>query len=190
MASVCLREMTAVEHAAVQKLAHSRTAPAHRVQRAQIIWRARCGESASAIAAQVGLDGETVRKRIRRFNAEGLEALKDRAPFGPPADVFARAKRHRDRECAEQAADTRVALCRLDARPIGGLPARAQRDCDAAQPDRRDPAPRRPALAQARDLGSVSGSIRRSPKKGADRDALHRTACGQLCESVWMKWDR
>ena len=68
MAPVCLREMTAAEHAAVQKLAHSRTAPAQRVQRAQIIWRASRGESASAIAARVGLDGETVRKRIRRFN--------------------------------------------------------------------------------------------------------------------------
>jgi transposase len=52
------------------------------VQRAQIIWRARCGESASAIAARVGLDGETVRKRIRRFNAEGLEALEDRHRSG------------------------------------------------------------------------------------------------------------
>jgi transposase len=82
MASVCIREMTAAERAAVQKLAHSRTAPAQSVQRAQIILRASCGESASAIAAQVDLDGETVRKRIRRFNVEGLEALKDRHRSG------------------------------------------------------------------------------------------------------------
>jgi transposase len=75
---VCLRELTAAEHAAVQKLAHSRTAPAQMVKRAQIIWRARCGESASAIAARVGREGETVRKRIRRLHAEGLEALEDR----------------------------------------------------------------------------------------------------------------
>ena len=72
MALVCLREMTAAEHAAVEKLARSHTAPAQRVQRAQIIWRASRGERASAIAARVGLDGETVRKRIRRFNSEGL----------------------------------------------------------------------------------------------------------------------
>src|SRR5919107_2531644 len=78
MAPVCLRNLTADERTTVQKLAHSRTAPAHRVQRAQIIWHASHGESASAIAACVGLDGETVRKRIRRFNVEGLEALKDR----------------------------------------------------------------------------------------------------------------
>jgi hypothetical protein len=30
----------------------------------------------------VGLDGETMRKRIRRFNAEGLEALNDRHRSG------------------------------------------------------------------------------------------------------------
>ena len=54
------------------------------MQRAQIIWRARSGESASVIAARVGLDGETVRKRIRRFNGEGLEALKDRPRCGRP----------------------------------------------------------------------------------------------------------
>ncbi|GEO16646.1 helix-turn-helix domain-containing protein [Microvirga aerophila] len=82
MALVCLREMTAAEHAAVQKLAHSRTAPAQRVQRAQIIWRASHGESTSVIAARAGLDGETVRKRIRRINVEGLEALKDRHRSG------------------------------------------------------------------------------------------------------------
>jgi transposase len=52
------------------------------VQRAHIIWRASRGESASALAARVGLDGETVRKRIRRFNAEGLVALKDRHRLG------------------------------------------------------------------------------------------------------------
>src|ERR671911_779734 len=84
MAPVCLRNLTAEERTTVQKLAHSRTAPAHRVQRAQIIWRARCGESASAIAARLGLDGETVRRRIHRFNAEGVEALKDRHRSGRP----------------------------------------------------------------------------------------------------------
>src|SRR5215213_6666687 len=82
MARVCLRELTPEERATVTRSAHSRTAPAQMVQRAQIIWRASRGESASAIAARVGLDGETVRKRIRRFNAEGLEALKDRHRSG------------------------------------------------------------------------------------------------------------
>jgi transposase len=85
MAPVCLRDLTAEEHATVTRLAHSRTAPAQMVQRAQMIWRASCGETASAIAARVSLDSETVRKRIHRFNAEGLEALKDRHRSGRPS---------------------------------------------------------------------------------------------------------
>ena len=55
MAPVCLRDLTADEFATVKRLAHSHTAPAQRVQRAQIIWRARCGESASAIAVRLGV---------------------------------------------------------------------------------------------------------------------------------------
>ena len=82
MAPVCLRDLTADEFATVKRLAHSHTAPARSVKRAQIIWRASCGESAVAIAARLNLDGETVRKRIRRFHAEGLEALKDRPRSG------------------------------------------------------------------------------------------------------------
>src|ERR671913_1260625 len=83
MAQVWLRDLTAEEHAAVTKLAHSRSAPAQVVQRAQILWRASRGEAASAIAARLDLDGETVRKRMR-FNTEGLNALKDRPRSGRP----------------------------------------------------------------------------------------------------------
>src|SRR5215212_6568569 len=84
MTSVWLRELAAEERTTLNKLAHSRTAPAHLVQRAQIIWLASGGQTASAIAARVHLDGETVRKRIHRFNAEGLEGLKDRHRSGHP----------------------------------------------------------------------------------------------------------
>jgi len=84
MTSVWLRELTAEERTTLNKLAHARTAPAHLVQRAQIIWLASGGQTASAIAARVHLDGETVRKRIHRFNAEGLEGLKDRHRSGHP----------------------------------------------------------------------------------------------------------
>ena len=84
MTPICLRELMIEERAAVQTLAHARTAPAQMVQRAQIIWRASHGESASAIASRLGLDVETVRRRIHRFNAEGLDALKDRDRSGRP----------------------------------------------------------------------------------------------------------
>ena len=81
----CLRALTAEEFSAVEALARSRTAPARRVERARIIRRASRGETPPAIAAALGLDAETVRRRIRRFNAEGLAALEDRHRSGRPA---------------------------------------------------------------------------------------------------------
>ena len=86
---VCLRELSAEETAAVESLARSRTAAARRVERARLIWRASRGETPPAIAAALGLDAETVRRRIRRFNAEGLAALDDHHRSGRPATYSA-----------------------------------------------------------------------------------------------------
>jgi transposase len=80
-----LRVLTAKERSAVETLARSRTAPARRVERARVVWRARRGETPPAIAAALGLDAETVRRRIRRFNAEGLAAFDDHHRSGRPA---------------------------------------------------------------------------------------------------------
>ena len=82
---VCLRGLTAEECSAVEVLARSRTAPARRVERARIIRHAGRGETPPAIAEALGVDAETVRRRIRRFNAEGLAALDDRHRSGRPA---------------------------------------------------------------------------------------------------------
>jgi len=82
---VCPRDLTAEEASAAEALARSRTAPARRVERARIVWRAGRGETPPAIAAALGLDAETVRRRIRRFNAEGLAALDDHHRSGRPA---------------------------------------------------------------------------------------------------------
>src|SRR3712207_2380819 len=70
---VCLRELTAEEASAVENLARSRTAAARRVERARIVWHASHGETAPSIAEALGVSAETVRRRIRRFNAEGLD---------------------------------------------------------------------------------------------------------------------
>jgi len=86
---VCLRDLTAEESSAVESLARSRTAPARRVERARIVWRARRGETPPAIAAALGLSAETVRGRIRRFNAEGLAALEDHPRSGRPVTYSA-----------------------------------------------------------------------------------------------------
>ena len=56
-----LRELTAEERVALDKLAHARTAPARRVERARIIWYASQGQSAPAIAEQLRLDADTAR---------------------------------------------------------------------------------------------------------------------------------
>ena len=82
---VCLRKLTAEERSAVEVLARSRTAPARRVERARVVWRAGRGETPPTIAAALGLSAETVRRRIRRFSAEGLAAFDDRHRSGRPA---------------------------------------------------------------------------------------------------------
>ena len=82
---VCLRALTPEERSAVESLARSRTAPARRVERARVVWHASRGETPPAIAATLGVAAETVRRRIRRFNAEGLAALEDHPRSGRPA---------------------------------------------------------------------------------------------------------
>ena len=86
---VCLRELSAEEASAVESLARSRTAAARRVERARLVWRASHGETPPSIAETLGLSAETVRRRIRRFNAEGLAALEDRPRSGRPATYSA-----------------------------------------------------------------------------------------------------
>ena len=82
---VCLRDLSAEEASAVHNLARSRMAAARRVERARIVWRASQGETLPTIAETLGLSAETVRRRIRRFNAEGLAALEDHPRSGRPA---------------------------------------------------------------------------------------------------------
>jgi transposase len=86
---VCLRGLTADERSAVEILMRARLAPARRVERARLIWRASQGETAPTIAAALGLNPETVRRRIRCFNAEGLAMLEDRPRSGRPATYSA-----------------------------------------------------------------------------------------------------
>src|SRR3712207_7556534 len=74
---VCLRALAAEER--------SRTAPARQVERARVVLRASRGETPPGIADALGLSAETVRRRIRRFNTEGLAALEDHHRSGRPA---------------------------------------------------------------------------------------------------------
>jgi transposase len=87
MAARALRvaELRAGEAEAVRRLAHSRTEPARRVERARMVWLAHGGRAAPAIARELGVGADTVRTWLKRFNAEGLDGLRDRPRSGRPA---------------------------------------------------------------------------------------------------------
>lgn len=66
----------------VRKLARSRHAPADWIRRARMIARSWEGLRTTAIAAELNCHPHTVRERIVRFNAEGIEGLGDRPGAG------------------------------------------------------------------------------------------------------------
>jgi transposase len=70
------------EERQVRKLAGSRHAPGDWIRRATMIARSWDGLRTSAIAAELSCHQETVRKRIARFNAGGLDGLGDRPGAG------------------------------------------------------------------------------------------------------------
>jgi transposase len=66
----------------IQQLARSRHAPADWIVRARIIVRSWAGLRTTAIAAELQCHPQTVRERIVRFNAEGIDGLGDRPGVG------------------------------------------------------------------------------------------------------------
>lgn len=83
--AVQVRELTTDEQQSIEKLARSRTEPARLVERAKIVWLARQGRLAPAIAREVGVHEATVRHWLKRFNAKGLAGLQDEPRSGRPA---------------------------------------------------------------------------------------------------------
>jgi len=80
-----VRELTDEENEQIKRLAHARTAPVRLMERARMIWLASQGRRVSAIAADLHVTAETVRLWLKRFNAAGLEGLKDAPRSGRPA---------------------------------------------------------------------------------------------------------
>ncbi|MEV4250064.1 helix-turn-helix domain-containing protein [Streptosporangium canum] len=72
----------AEEERQIRKPAGARHASADWIMRAQMIVSSRQGLRTSAIAAKLGCHMQTVRERIERFNAEGLDGLADRPGVG------------------------------------------------------------------------------------------------------------
>ncbi len=79
-----LRPMTPEEHTAITRLRQSRTEAARLVERARIIWLASQGWRVPAIATELRLNERTVRLWLTRFNAAGLDGLRDAPRSGCP----------------------------------------------------------------------------------------------------------
>ncbi|SBW22807.1 transposase [Candidatus Protofrankia californiensis] len=77
----------AEEERKIRKLAGSRHAPGDWILRAKMIVVSWEGERTSAIAARLGCHMQTVRERLARFNAEGLDGLGDRPGAGRPPRI-------------------------------------------------------------------------------------------------------
>lgn len=68
----------ATEERQIRKLAGSRHAPGDWIRRARMITRSWDGLRTTAIARELQCHPQTVRERLVRFNAEGLDGLSDR----------------------------------------------------------------------------------------------------------------
>src|SRR5690349_6906740 len=79
-----VREATAEERANIERLAHSRTAPARAVARARVVLAAREGERVSAIAERFHVTAATVYRWLHRFNDGGRAGLEDKPRKGRP----------------------------------------------------------------------------------------------------------
>jgi transposase len=79
-----LRTLTDDERSTIERLAHSRTAPARQVERAQIIWHLQQGLSVPAVATRLHLHEQTARDWLKRFNKDGLNGLDDLPRGGKP----------------------------------------------------------------------------------------------------------
>jgi transposase len=72
------------EECRIRRLAASRHAPADWRQRAQMVVGSWAGRRTTQVAARLGCHPQTVRERLARFNAEGLEGLGDLPGGGRP----------------------------------------------------------------------------------------------------------
>ncbi len=79
-----VRAMSEEEAQALREMAHSRTAEARLRDRARICWLSHQGQRVATITAALGIADGTVRLWIARFNADGLEGLRDRRRGGRP----------------------------------------------------------------------------------------------------------
>jgi transposase len=73
----------------VRKLAGSRHGPADWILHARMVVQSWDGQRVEAIAKALGCDAQTVRRRLHRFDAEGIEGLGDHPKSGRPRRLTA-----------------------------------------------------------------------------------------------------
>jgi transposase len=73
------------EERQVRKLAASRHGPADWIMHARMVARSWDGERVEVIAKELQCSAQTVRRRLHRFDAEGIEGLGDRPRSGRPS---------------------------------------------------------------------------------------------------------
>lgn len=79
-----VRELTADEAAAIERISRSRSEEARLVERARIVALAREGKGAPAIARELGVSEKMARQWLRRFNERGPDGLADAPRSGRP----------------------------------------------------------------------------------------------------------
>lgn len=87
-----VRSMTVEEERVIMKLARSQTASVRLVQRAKIVDLGSAGQTVPQSARELGLDENTVRKWVKRFNEQGLGGLEDAPRSGAPSRYTAENK--------------------------------------------------------------------------------------------------
>lgn len=136
----------AAEERQVRKLAGARHAPGDWVRRARMIALSWQDQRTTAIAASLGCHPQTVRERLARFNAEGLDGLGDRpgagrkprlterergvvialARSGPPGKMVRRGDGELDPGCPDKEAHWSLDALTTAARERGVVIARSQ----------------------------------------------------------------
>ena len=79
-----LRPLVGEEERGLRALARGRAAEARLRDRARVCWLSHEGRRVAAIRVELGVADGTVRRWIRRFNARGLDGLRDRRRGGRP----------------------------------------------------------------------------------------------------------
>lgn len=145
--------LDATEERQVRKLAGARHAPGDWIGRARMILLSWRGQRTTAIALDLGCHPQTVRERLARFNAEGLDGLGDRSGAG------------RKPRLTERERSIVIALARSE--PPGRLVRRADGELEPGRPDKEAQRSLDALTAAARERGVIiaRSQVRRILKK-------------------------